>query len=305
MLLGLVAIAFVFGIMVGWKWKPRWVKFDSLVPSSESSPLTSTVDNQFGSNESLNRQSLQVVTTTNPDCSSSTVKKSENHLLTDEDLKHLWQLVERKDSGPSWKHMMSRSTPSMDYQAWQRDPETGPPQYCSKTVYENATPELMRDFFWDDEFRLKWDDMLLHAATMEEFPDSGTSVVHWIRKFPFFCSDREYTIGRRIWELEGSYYCVTKGVPCPSIPKKQKPRRVDLYYSSWFIQSAESKNCEVTFFHHEDMGIPWEIAKFGVRQGMWGAARKVEQGFRLYQQERASSKSISLHVVMADRKSVV
>ena len=53
----------------------------------------------------------------------STVKKDENHLLTNEDLKHLWQLVERKDSGPPWKHMMSRSTPSMHYQAWQRDPE--------------------------------------------------------------------------------------------------------------------------------------------------------------------------------------
>lgn len=29
-------------------------------------------------------------------------------------------------------------------------------------------------------------------------------------QFPFFCSDREYVIGRRIWESEGSYYCVTK-----------------------------------------------------------------------------------------------
>ena len=57
--------------------------------------------------------------------------------------------------------------------------------------------------------------------------------------------------------------------------------------------------CEVTFFHHEDMKIPWEIAKFGVRQGMWGAAKKVECGFQSYQKERAFSKSISLHVVMA------
>ncbi|GKA78092.1 RNA-directed DNA polymerase, eukaryota [Tanacetum coccineum] len=31
---------------------------------------------------------------------------------------------------------------------------------------------------------------------------------------------------------------VTQGVPCPSVPRKQKPRRVDLYYSSWFIQSG-------------------------------------------------------------------
>ncbi|XP_071732580.1 uncharacterized protein [Rutidosis leptorrhynchoides] len=243
------------------------------------------------------------------------VVKKENQqqvlIIDDEDLKHLWNLVERKDGGPTWKHMMDCSTPNMHYQAWQRDPETGPPQYCSKTVYENATPELMRDFFWDDDFRLKWDDMLLHASTLEELPTTGTSVVHWIRKFPFFCSDREYTIARRIWELGRSYYCVTKGAPCPSVPRKQKPRRVDLYYSSWFIKSVESKigsenpACEVTFFHHEDMGIPWEIAKFGVRQGMWGAAKKVERGFRLYQKEKAFSETISPHVVMAQNCSKI
>ena len=29
-------------------------------------------------------------------------------------------------------------------------------------------------------------------------------------QFPFFCSDREYTIGRRIWDSGRTYYCVTK-----------------------------------------------------------------------------------------------
>lgn len=138
-------------------------------------------------------------------CSSSIINKEENHLLADEDLKRLWYLVEKRDGGPPWKHMMDRSTPTMTCQAWQRDLEvpssflfsansqqeaslftpnsqTGPPQYCSRTVYEDATPELLRDFFWDDDLRLKWDDMLLHSATLEEFPGTGTSVVHWIRR---------------------------------------------------------------------------------------------------------------------------
>lgn len=51
-------------------------------------------------------------------------------------------------------------------------------------MYENATPELLRDFFWDDEFRLKWDDMLVHAELLEECPATGTMVVHWTRKVP-------------------------------------------------------------------------------------------------------------------------
>lgn len=58
----------------------------------------------------------------------------------------------------------------------------GPPQYRSRTVYEDMTPEMMRDFFWDDELRLKWDDMLLEAETLEECPNNGTMVVKWVRK---------------------------------------------------------------------------------------------------------------------------
>jgi hypothetical protein len=86
----------------------------------------------------------------------------------------------------------------------------------------------------------KWDDMLIYHKTMEECHTTGTMKVHWVRKvrmpwnrkfalrllrfhayksshfdlcllqFPFFCSNREYTIGRRIWKMGGAYYCVTK-----------------------------------------------------------------------------------------------
>lgn len=44
--------------------------------------------------------------------------------------------------------------------------------------------------------------------------------------------------------------------------------------------------CEVTLFHHEDMGIPWEIAKLGVRHGMWNMVKKIEPGLRSYQMSK-------------------
>ncbi|KAK6935632.1 START domain [Dillenia turbinata] len=240
--------------------------------------------------------------------SSSRVKKGESPAVTEDDLEHLWKLVEVKDEGPAWTQLMDRSTANMSYQAWRRDPETGPPQYRSRTVFENATPELVRDFFWDDAFRMKskWDDMLLQARSLEECPTTGTMVVQWVRKFPFFCSDREYVIGRRIWESGRSYYCITKGTPFPSLPRRNKPRRVDLYYSSWCIHAVESRrgdgqltSCEVLLFHHEDMGIPWEIAKLGVRQGMWGCVKKIDPGLRAYQKERASGAPLSSFAFMA------
>jgi hypothetical protein len=318
-----VWVAFFLGVIVGWAWKPRWATLGSDDKFKFSSPSTvvSSPIKVLGSNslnlwnpsygscaieEGAEKEQVSVPVAKDINCSSSKLKEQERLVVTEEDLEHLCHLVDRKDGGPPWKHMMDRSAPGMRYQAWQRDPEVGPPQYCSKTVYKDATPELLRDFFWDDEFRLKWDDMLIHSATIEECPTTGTMVVHWIRKFPFFCSDREYIIGRRIWDSGRSYYCVTKGVPNPSIPRRDKPRRVDLFYSSWCIQAVASSEgddqltaCEVMLFHHEDMGIPREIAKFGIRQGMWGAVKNIERGLRLYQKERASGAPLSRSAVLA------
>lgn len=62
--------------------------------------------------------------------------------------------------------------------------QTGPPQYQSSSIFEDATPEEVRDFFGDDEFRVsnKWDDMLVYHKTLEECQTTGTMKVHWVRK---------------------------------------------------------------------------------------------------------------------------
>lgn len=54
------------------------------------------------------------------------VKKTEEKLpntVTELDLRHLVQLVERKDGGQAWIQMMDRFTPGMRYQAWLREPK--------------------------------------------------------------------------------------------------------------------------------------------------------------------------------------
>lgn len=47
------------------------------------------------------------------------------------------------------------------------------------------------------------------------------------------------------------------------------------------------------------MGIPWEIAKLGVRKGMWGAVKKIDPGLRAYQEHRASGAPLSRSAYMA------
>ncbi|XP_038876163.1 uncharacterized protein LOC120068456 [Benincasa hispida] len=318
-------VGIIVGVLVGWIWKPKWA--NSGRDLFNSSKLKGNLPSScfVGSISRLNSLKIQLPRCLNltsncgdekeilagsPTASISSSSKLEGEKpaqLTEEDLKNLYRLVEEKDGGPSWIQMMDRSTATMSYQAWRRDPEMGPPQYRSRTVFEDATPQMVRDFFWDDEFRLKWDDMLISAQILEDCSTTGTMTVHWVRKFPFFCSDREYVIGRRIWESGQSYYCVTKGVPCSSIPRQNKPKRVDLYYSSWCIRAVESKKgngqltaCEVLLFHYEDMGIPWEIAKLGVRQGMWGAVKKIDPALHAYQKHRASEAPLSNCALMAN-----
>lgn len=50
--------------------------------------------------------------------------KEQEHPVVDQgDLVHLFKIVEEKDGGPSWMQMMDRSTSTMSYRAWRRDPE--------------------------------------------------------------------------------------------------------------------------------------------------------------------------------------
>jgi hypothetical protein len=57
--------------------------------------------------------------------------------------------------------------------------------------------------------------------------------------------------------------------------------------------------CEVLLFHHEDMGIPWGIAKLGVQQGMWGCVKRIEPGLRAYQSAMAAGEPMSKYGAMA------
>ncbi|CAI9118281.1 OLC1v1019825C1 [Oldenlandia corymbosa var. corymbosa] len=232
--------------------------------------------------------------------------EAEKNVVTENDLEHLLHLLDGKDGEMAWQSMMERSTANLQYQAWRHEPENAPTIYRSKTVFEDATADVVRDFFWDDEFRPKWDPMLAYFKILEESPHNGTMIIHWIKKFPFFCSDREYIIGRRIWEAGRSYYCVTKGVPYPALPRRDKPRRVDHYFSSWMIRPVQSLKgdgqmsaCEVTLIHYEDMGIPKDVAKLGVRHGMWGTVKKLHVGFRAYQNMRKTDASLSRCALMA------
>ncbi|KAL0650363.1 hypothetical protein Bca4012_093054 [Brassica carinata] len=330
-------LAVMIGLLIGWSWRPRWtgliylgfrsklrflwtappgfgarrlwLAFTALSAFSVCRTVWSRRDtsaNKSG-NGSAPTQLAPVEESPQSDetgASDNTTVREE--IVTENDLEHLLQLLEVGNATREWQSMMDKTTPNMSYQAWRHEPQTGPVIYRSRSVFEDATPDIVRDLFWDDEFRPKWDFMLAKFRTLEEDTQTGTMIVQWRKKFPFFCSDREYIIGRRIWESGNKYYCVTKGVPYPALPKRDKPRRVELYFSSWVIRAVESRKgdgqptaCEVSLVHYEDMGIPKDVAKLGVRHGMWGAVKKLHSGLRAYQTGRKSDSSLSRIAQMA------
>lgn len=59
--------------------------------------------------------------------------------------------------------------------------------------------------------------------------------------------------------------------------------------------------CEVTLLHYEDMGIPKDVAKLGVRHGMWGAVKKLHSGMRAYQNARKTDGTLSRCALMASK----
>ncbi|KAK4747224.1 hypothetical protein SAY87_026261 [Trapa incisa] len=208
--------------------------------------------------------------------------------LCESDLKELVNLINEREDGPRWNLMMERSNAALSFQAWCRESSIGPMQCRTQTVFENTPPEILRDFYWDDEFRTKWDKMLVYYKTLYVCPQTGTMVVHWIRKLPIIDSKKEYIIVRRIWECDSNYYCITKGASHPSLPKSTSSRPVELYYSSWYIRSVKSRNAEevttseVLLFHWEDLGIPRDLMKMATRAGMWGLVKRMHADLQAY-----------------------
>ncbi|CAN6441097.1 unnamed protein product [Victoria cruziana] len=203
-------VAVMIGLVIGWSWKPRWTGllflglrsrfrfFWTAIPPglgarrlwfaftalSAFSVLRRLWSN-FSISKSKSEGSLFVESSVMDDDSEgihSDGSVGVKDTVTPKDLEHLFHVIEGKDGTVAWQSMMEHTTPNMTYQAWRYEPMVGPTQYRSKTVFEDLTPELVRDFFWDDEFRAKWDPMLVYCDLLEECSSTGTTIVHWIKK---------------------------------------------------------------------------------------------------------------------------
>lgn len=80
------------------------------------------------------------------------------------------------------------------------------------TTFGRCSPEMLRDFYMDSEFRKEWDNTVSSEDQLQVDHNTGTEVGRTIKKFPFL-TPREYVLAWRVWEgQDNTFYCFIKVV---------------------------------------------------------------------------------------------
>ncbi|CAG7882461.1 unnamed protein product [Brassica rapa] len=206
-------------------------------------------------------------------------------LVSDEDLKDLIEkLGERSDDDTEiWEDVIQKSNPRVSYTAKCCKPQDGGPvKYLSTTVFENCSPEVLRDFYMDNEYRKQWDKTVVEHEQLQIDSNSGIEIGRTIKKFPLL-TPREYVLAWRLWEGKDKFYCFIKECDHSMVPQQRKYVRVSYFRSGWRIRKVPGRDaCEIQMFHQEDAGLNVEMAKLAFSRGIWSYVCKMDSALRKY-----------------------
>ncbi|KAJ4793989.1 Polyketide cyclase/dehydrase and lipid transport superfamily protein [Rhynchospora pubera] len=207
------------------------------------------------------------------------------NIITEDDLRELISSLqvhpakERED----WEYVISKGNDNISYEAWRDKKAVGPPRYLSVTTFERCSPEILRDFYMDSEFRKEWDNTLFSQDQLEVDVGSGTEVGRTIKKFPFL-TPREYVLAWRVWEgHDNNFYCYIKECEHTLAPHQKKYVRVSHFRSGWCIRKVPGTDaCEIRLVHEEANGMNVEMAKLAFAKGIWSYVCKMDRALRRY-----------------------
>ncbi|KAI4325189.1 hypothetical protein MLD38_030607 [Melastoma candidum] len=225
---------------------------------------------------------------------------SVSEVVSEDDLELLIGNLDNPSPLENWETLIRRSTDLVSYTASCSKPKDGPVKYLSTTVFENCSPELLRDFYMDNSYRKRWDKTIVDHVQLQVDAASGTEVGQTVKKFPLLTA-REYVLAWRLWKgSDSAYYCFTKECNHPLAPQHKKYVRVRYFRSGWRIRKVAGKNAaEIKMFHQEDAGLNMDMAKLAFAKGIWSYVLKMERALGLYPtasraQHQMSASSIAL-----------
>jgi hypothetical protein len=112
-------LAALVGLLIGWAWRPRWAAPLVAVPH-QPEPQAPALPPQQPAPATADK--LTLLPRAKEMALAAPVEDAEL-AVNAADLKHLRRVVDEKDGGPAWIHMMDRTLPTFRYQAWRRDME--------------------------------------------------------------------------------------------------------------------------------------------------------------------------------------
>ncbi|KAL2932877.1 Phosphatidylcholine transfer protein [Bienertia sinuspersici] len=248
-------------------------------------------------------------------------------LISDGDLKSLADNLDElaNEAGDEkWDHVIEKSKASLFYNAKCCKPKDGPLKYLSVTVFEDCSPETLRDFYMDCDYRTQWDKTVVAHEQLQIDQGSGIEIGRTIKKFPLL-TPREYVLAWKVWEGSNrTFYCFTKvstesySLPnaddlyqeCehPLAPVQKKFVRVAFFRSGWRIRPVcivlvPGRNaCEIKMVHQEDAGLNAEFAKLAFARGIWSYVCKMDDALRKYSSPHRSQSSSNMTAVSLIQK---
>ncbi|MBA0864974.1 hypothetical protein Goshw_007803 [Gossypium schwendimanii] len=146
---------------------------------------------------------------------------------------------EKLDEGEKWETVIDKKTNSLSYKAKCCRPKNKPLKYLSTTVFEGCSPELLRDFYMDNNYRKQWDKTVIDHVQLQMNTTNGIEIGCTIKKFPLL-TPREYVLAWRLWEgKDRTFYCFIKECEHPSAPRRKKYVRVGYFRSGWQIRKGK------------------------------------------------------------------
>ncbi|KAK6915231.1 hypothetical protein RJ641_020348 [Dillenia turbinata] len=105
----------------------------------------------------------------------------------------------------TWEDVIEMRNNFLYYKARCCKPKDGPLKYLSVTIFENCSIKVLRDFYMDNDYRMKWDKTIGDYQQLQVDQNEGLEVGHTIKKFPFL-TPREYVLAWRLWEGNGKSF---------------------------------------------------------------------------------------------------
>ncbi|KAJ0020205.1 hypothetical protein Pint_32422 [Pistacia integerrima] len=207
-------------------------------------------------------------------------QSSISEIVSDADLKFLMDNLEEKlNQNEKWENVIDKRNNLVSYNARCCRPKDAPLKYLSVTVFENCSPEVLRDFYMDNDYRMQWDRTVVDHKQLQVDRTNGTEIGRTIKKFPLM-TPREYILAWRIWKgSDETFYCFVKECEHPLAPPQRKYVRVTYFRSGWL---PGRNACAIKMFHQEDAGLNVEMAKLAFAKGIWSFVCKMDNSLRKY-----------------------